>query len=76
MSRSGKFIARLPREPAFGNEKFAAIFIFASITDTTNHDHSSRFHDNVEKFSPHLNFARQPGHEIIYASSASTTRYD
>jgi len=65
-------LARLDWREQFGDEKFAAIFHLASITDTTNHDQFEQVHDNVESFRRLLNFARPTKTRIIYASSAST----
>ena len=65
-------LARLDWREQFGDEKFAAIFHLASITDTTNHDQFEQVHDNVESFRRLLNFARPTKTQIIYASSAST----
>src|ERR1044072_737687 len=40
-------LATLDWTDQFGNEKFDAIFYFASITDTTMHDQFVQVHDNV-----------------------------
>jgi ADP-L-glycero-D-manno-heptose 6-epimerase len=72
----GDFIAQnlatLDWREQFGDEKFDAIFHFASITDTTNHDQFEQVHDNVESFRRILNFARPSKTRVIYASSAAT----
>jgi ADP-L-glycero-D-manno-heptose 6-epimerase len=65
-------LATLNWHEQFGNEKFAAIFHLASITDTTNHNQFEQVHDNVESFRRILNFARPTKTRIIYASSAAT----
>jgi ADP-L-glycero-D-manno-heptose 6-epimerase len=64
-------LATLNWPEQFGNEKFAAIFHLASITDTTNHDQFEQVHENVESFRRILNFARPTKTRIIYASSAA-----
>lgn len=65
-------LATLDWKGKFGDEKFAAIFHLASITDTTLHDQFIQVHDNVESFRRLLNFARPTKTRIIYASSAAT----
>jgi ADP-L-glycero-D-manno-heptose 6-epimerase len=65
-------LATLDWHGQFGDEKFDAIFHFASITDTTLHDQFVQVHDNVESFRRILNFARPTKTRIIYASSAAT----
>jgi ADP-L-glycero-D-manno-heptose 6-epimerase len=56
----------------FSQEKFDAIFHFASITDTTNHNQCEQVHDNVESFRHLLEFAQHHKTQVIYASSAAT----
>jgi ADP-L-glycero-D-manno-heptose 6-epimerase len=65
-------LATLDWHDQFGDEKFDAIFHFASITDTTLHDQFVQVHDNVESFRRILNFAGPTKTRIIYASSAAT----
>jgi ADP-L-glycero-D-manno-heptose 6-epimerase len=65
-------LAKLDWQDQFGDEKFDAIFHFASITDTTLHAQFLQVHDNVESFRRILRFARPTKTRIIYASSAAT----
>ncbi|MEY2439437.1 MAG: ADP-L-glycero-D-manno-heptose 6-epimerase [Verrucomicrobiota bacterium] len=65
-------LANLDWREQFGDEKFDAIFHFASITDTTLHDQFVQVHDNVESFRRLLKFAQASNTRVIYASSAST----
>ncbi|MDB6147650.1 MAG: ADP-glyceromanno-heptose 6-epimerase [Spartobacteria bacterium] len=64
-------LANLDWREQFGDEKFDAIFHFASITDTTLHDQFVQVHDNVESFRRLLKFAQASNTRVIYASSAS-----